>query len=201
VKIVFYSTNIDIIDEWRDRHTVKDSLICSDEESLFNELKNLTDYILLADFDTVASNINKMIASNTLPENTIVLEQVPEIITGKQLISHGVKAYGNSRMLNLHFKQMLKVVQKSNIWTYPELTVALSGKYASDVLSAESIELLENRLSKKEKEIVFCIFNGLTNEAIAHKQGITTRTVKAHISSIFSKLHVNDRLALVLLLK
>jgi DNA-binding NarL/FixJ family response regulator len=96
---------------------------------------------------------------------------------------------------------MLDVVQKSNIWTYPELTIALSNKYKSDILNAESIQLLENRLSEKEKDIVFCIFNGLTNEAIAHKKGITTRTVKAHISSIFSKLHVNDRLALVLLLK
>jgi DNA-binding NarL/FixJ family response regulator len=30
---------------------------------------------------------------------------------------------------------------------------------------------------------------------------ITTRTVKAHISAIFSKLHINDRVSLVLLLK
>jgi len=201
VKLVFYSTNIDIIDEWKDRHTVENSTIFSDEESLLKEFSNSKEYILVADFDTVASSINKMISSNKLPDRTIVLEQVPEIITGKQLISHGVKAYGNSRMLNLHFKQMLDVVQKSNIWTYPELTIALSNKYKSDILNAESIQLLENRLSEKEKDIVFCIFNGLTNEAIAHKKGITTRTVKAHISSIFSKLHVNDRLALVLLLK
>ncbi len=201
MKLVFYSTNIDIIDEWKDRHTVENSTIFSDEESLLKEFSNSKEYILVADFDTVASSINKMISSNKLPDRTIVLEQVPEIITGKQLISHGVKAYGNSRMLNLHFKQMLDVVQKSNIWTYPELTIALSNKYKSDILNAESIQLLENRLSEKEKDIVFCIFNGLTNEAIAHKKGITTRTVKAHISSIFSKLHVNDRLALVLLLK
>jgi DNA-binding NarL/FixJ family response regulator len=201
VKIVFYSTNIDIIDEWKDRHAVETSLTFSDEESLLSNTSNMTEYILVADFDTLASSINRMIASNRLPNRTIVLEQVPEIITGKQLISHGVKAYGNSRMLNIHFKQMLEVVKESNVWTYPELTIALSDSYRSDVLSIESVQLLENRLSEKEKEIVFCIFNGLTNEAIAHKKGITTRTVKAHISSIFTKLHVNDRLALVLLLK
>jgi len=201
VKILFFSTNIDIIDEWKDRHAVKDFVIFSDEESLLKEAANSQEYILLADFDTVATSINKMISSNKLPKHTIVLEQVPEIITGKQLIMQGVKAYGNSRMLNLHFKQMIEVVNQSNIWTYPELTIALSNTYKASTLTPDSLELLEHRLSEKEKEIVFCIFNGLTNEAIAHKKGITTRTVKAHISSIFSKLHVNDRLALVLLLK
>ena len=201
MKILFFSTNIDIIDEWKDRHAVKDFVIFSDEESLLKEAANSQEYILLADFDTVATSINKMISSNKLPKHTIVLEQVPEIITGKQLIMQGVKAYGNSRMLNLHFKQMIEVVNQSNIWTYPELTIALSNTYKASTLTPDSLELLEHRLSEKEKEIVFCIFNGLTNEAIAHKKGITTRTVKAHISSIFSKLHVNDRLALVLLLK
>jgi len=201
VKIIFYSTNIDIIDEWINRHAVEDFTIFSDEQSLLKELSSSQKYILLADFDSVATSINKMISSNILPAKTVVLEQVPEIITGKQLISHGVKAYGNSRMLNIHFKQMLQMVQESHIWTYPELTMALSNSHRADTLSPESLELIENRLSQKEKDIVLCIFNGLTNEAIAHKKGITTRTVKAHISSIFSKLHVNDRLALVLLLK
>ena len=201
MKIIFYSTNIDIIDEWINRHAVEDFTIFSDEQSLLKELSSSQKYILLADFDSVATSINKMISSNILPAKTVVLEQVPEIITGKQLISHGVKAYGNSRMLNIHFKQMLQMVQESHIWTYPELTMALSNSHRADTLSPESLELIENRLSQKEKDIVLCIFNGLTNEAIAHKKGITTRTVKAHISSIFSKLHVNDRLALVLLLK
>jgi len=201
MQIIFFSSNIDIVDEWKKRHSVESSIYFDDLESLTRSLSTLDNYILIADFDSVASEINKMISSNTLPKNTIILEQVPEIITGKMLITHGIKAYGNSRMLALHFEQMLETVASNNVWTYPELTVALVNSTKQETLSPESLELIEHRLSDKEKEIVFTILEGLTNDAIAHKKGITTRTVKAHISSIFSKLHVNDRLALVLLLK
>ncbi|MEA2072297.1 MAG: helix-turn-helix transcriptional regulator [Campylobacterota bacterium] len=199
--ILFFSENLDIIDEWKNRHAVEESISCFDEESLLLNITKFRDAIVIADFDTVSTQINRMISSNSLPKRTIVLEQVPEIVTGKSLISHAIKAYGNSRMLNIHFKQMIETVNSTKVWTYPELTIALADSQKSDVLSLESKTLLENRLTPKEKEVVFCILNGLSNEAIAHKKGITTRTVKAHISSLFSKLHVNDRLALVLLLK
>jgi len=201
MQIIFFSSNIDIISEWKQRHDVDYSISFYDEESLTKALSITDKYILIADFDSVASEINKMISANRLPKNTIVLEQVPEIITGKMLISHGIKAYGNSRMLALHFKQMIETITANNIWTYPELTAALASSIKQETLSSESIELMEHRLSDKEREVVLNILEGLTNDAIAHKLGITTRTVKAHISSIFSKLHVNDRLALVLLLK
>jgi len=201
MQLIFFSSNIDIIDEWKKRHNIDYSISFYDGESLTKGLSILDDYILIADFNTIASDINKMISANRLPKNTIILEQVPEIITGKMLVSHGVMAYGNSRMLDLHFKQMIETVTANNIWTFPELTSALAKSVKKDVLNKESLELIEHRLSDKEKEVVFTILEGLTNDAIAHKLGITTRTVKAHISSIFSKLHVNDRLALVLLLK
>jgi len=201
MKIIFFSSNIDIIDEWKQKYNIDDSISFYDEESLTQELSTLGKYLLITDFDSVSSELNRMISSNHLPKNTIVLEQVPEIITGKMLISQGIKAYGNSRMLALHFKQMIETVSVNNIWTYPELTSALAGSMKKDTLSSASLELIEHRLSDKETEVVFSILDGLTNNAIAHKLGITPRTVKAHISSIFSKLHVNDRLALVLLLK
>jgi DNA-binding NarL/FixJ family response regulator len=67
-------------------------------------------------------------------------------------------------------------------------------------LSKEAKKLIEEKLSDKEKEVVFLILKGLSNDAIAEKMGISPRTVKAHITSLFEKLHVNDRLGLALLL-
>lgn len=201
MQLIFFSSNMDIVDEWKRRHSIDSCISFYDEESLNIGLSTLDNYILIADFDSVASDINRMISANTLPNKTLVLEQVPEITTGKMLVSHGVKAYGNSRMLAIHFKQMIETVSENNIWTYPELTAAISKSMKKDILNADSLVLIENRLSEKEKEVVYSILEGLTNDAISNKLGITIRTVKAHISSIFSKLHVNDRLALVLLLK
>jgi len=198
--IIFFSSDNNLIDEWIKRHEIKAYDVAYDCDSLL-ELNSLHKAIVIADYDTVATELNKLITTDKLPKKVIVLERNPEIITGKMLISHSIKAYGNSRMLKLHYQQMIETVKGGDIWTYPELTVALLKNAKRDQLSQEANNLIENRLTPKEKEIVFLVLQGLTNEAIATKLAITQRTVKAHISSIFNKLHVNDRLSLVLLLK
>lgn len=201
MKIIFFGSNMDTIDEWKRRHDIKDSISCYDMESLDATLAENTDSILIADYDSVANDINKMITSNNLPKNIIILEKAPEIATGKMLISHNVKAYGNSRMHTTHYMQMIQTLLEGKIWTYPELTAALSTSTKKESLNKESMTLLNNRLTTKEIEVVKLIVTGYTNNAIALELDITTRTVKAHVSSIFNKLHVNDRLSLVLLLK
>lgn len=200
MKIIYFSENMQTLDEWRERHKEIDAQICTDLASLEEILHTDAHVLLVVDYDSVATQCNKLIAANKLPPYCAVLEKVPEILTGKLLILQGVKAYANTRMHSNHFMQMIKTIQNKKIWTYPELTAALSG-VKNRVLSEASQKLLETRLTQKEIEVVKFILQGLTNDAIANALEISTRTVKAHISSIFSKLHVNDRLALVLLLK
>lgn len=201
MKIILFSTDIDMIDEWRMRHNVENYVSCYDTASLHDELAQSQSSVIIADYDSVASEINKLISSNTLPDKFIVLEKAPEIATGKMLITHGVQAYGNSRMLSVHYKQMIQTVADGKIWTYPELTSAIVKTNTPTLLNEDSQNLINNKLTDKEREVVYLILQGLTNDAISNSLNITTRTVKAHISSIFSKLHVNDRITLVLLLK
>ena len=202
MKIVFFSANMDMIDEWKERHQLDDTFSCYDIKSLQRVLKGLlSPATILVDFDSVAADINKLISSNTLPKKIVVLEKTPEIIVGKSLISNGAKAYGNSRMSNVHYLQMINAVNNEKVWTYPELTAALIKNKNKNPLNSYAKELIDSRLTDKEKETVYLVLEGLTNDAIASKLDITTRTVKAHVSSIFSKLHVTDRISLVLLLK
>jgi two-component system nitrate/nitrite response regulator NarL len=53
-------------------------------------------------------------------------------------------------------------------------------------------------LTPREREIVNLIAKGDSNKLIARELNITDRTVKAHLSIIFQKLKVNDRLQLAL---
>lgn len=201
MQIIFFSSEFGIISEWKLKHSIEHSVSCYDLDSLFSELDANTPYILIVDYDSVANELNKLISSGQLPTDTIVLECSPEIVTGKMLISHGVKAYGNSRMQSVHYLQMLGAVLEKKVWTYPELTSSLVQDSASPSINEDSITLIQNRLSPKEIEVVYYVLDGLTNNAISEKLDITVRTVKAHVSSIFSKLHVSDRISLVLLLK
>lgn len=49
-------------------------------------------------------------------------------------------------------------------------------------------------LTKKEYEVLTLIAEGLNNKDIADKLYISEKTVKNHVSSIFKKLDVNDRI-------
>ncbi|MBU5437487.1 response regulator transcription factor [Tissierella sp. MSJ-40] len=51
-----------------------------------------------------------------------------------------------------------------------------------------------NSLTKREYEVLILIAEGLNNRDIAEKLFISEKTVKNHVSNIFKKLEVNDRI-------
>jgi DNA-binding NarL/FixJ family response regulator len=61
-------------------------------------------------------------------------------------------------------------------------------------------ELAEN-LTPRELEIARAVAGGLRNKEIADKLSISEGTVKVHLHTIYSKLGVDGRMALVLRLK
>ena len=194
MRIGLFSTDLSIVDEWKNRILGAETSIVT----TVGELSQKEFDIIIADFDTVASDINTLFNKDKTPQRLVVLERVPAHATGKMLIQNGAMAYGNTRMLRMHLEQLLEAVSKDKIWVYPELLKSIIKLiHSHDNLD----ETLMQRLSPQEKEVSKWVLKGLSNDAIAHRLKITTRTVKAHISSIFSKLHVNDRLNLVLLLK
>jgi DNA-binding NarL/FixJ family response regulator len=57
---------------------------------------------------------------------------------------------------------------------------------------------LSDDLTQREFEVLGLVGQGLSNKEIARQLGISEKTVKNHISNIFSKLHVCDRTQAVL---
>jgi len=52
-------------------------------------------------------------------------------------------------------------------------------------------------LSARERQVIALIGEGLSNKRIAERLGISETTVRHHLTSIFAKLDVSDRLALL----
>ena len=66
--------------------------------------------------------------------------------------------------------------------------------------SAESSALIK-KLSNRELDVAKRVRTGENNKIIASNLNISERTVKAHLTSIFKKLNVSDRLHLALFFK
>lgn len=197
--IGIYGTDLDVITYLQKQIADTVLIIIESEEELISLTAKDSGIIPVIDYDSVAPALNRLIQEDRLPSRAVVLERHPTVATGKMLLGHGVMAYGNSRMLGLHLMQLLESVADGKVWMYPELMAAMIRQSNKRDLSLDT-ELLA-RLTEKEQEVTLLVLEGLTNDAIGRRLEITSRTVKAHLSSIFKKLHVNDRLSLVLLLK
>ncbi|MEE4154844.1 MAG: response regulator transcription factor [Erythrobacter sp.] len=64
---------------------------------------------------------------------------------------------------------------------------------AAPVARQSSSDDLEQILTKREREVVALVAEGLTNKEIARKLGISPATVKVHVERLIGKLGVADR--------
>lgn len=56
----------------------------------------------------------------------------------------------------------------------------------------------DNTLTEREKEVLLCLVEGLSNKEIADRLFISDKTVKIHVSKIFKKLNVKSRSQVVI---
>ena len=77
----------------------------------------------------------------------------------------------------------------------PEILEKLLEKTFPESKSIDTENLIE--LTDREIEVLAAVAQGERSKEIAYKLGITERTVKAHLSNIYSKLGVDSRAAAV----
>jgi DNA-binding NarL/FixJ family response regulator len=113
----------------------------------------------------------------------------------------GAKGYCNKDTEPSLLKKAVNVVQKGEIWVgrktiahlLAELT-SLSESRQKD--SPQLTEIYLNYLTPREQQIAILVGDGAHNKEIAYRLKISERTVKAHLTSIFQKLQIPDRLRL-----
>jgi len=69
----------------------------------------------------------------------------------------------------------------------------LAPKAAREVLAARHDERPGADLSVRERDVLRLVGSGLPNKRIARELGISEKTVKAHLTSVFQRIGVTDR--------
>ena len=127
----------------------------------------------------------------------LVLSSQPNFSEGMALLQKGIRGYGNLYMQKVHLLQALTTIKNSAVWLYPEMMQELLLLGSNAVVNEDALQML----SVREREVAKEIEKGMSNKEIASALGITERTVKAHLSHVYEKLGVSDRLALAMLLR
>ena len=121
----------------------------------------------------------KIIALSTFTEGTYVIK----------MMGNGASGYLHKNASKLEIIKAIKTVFQGDNYLTPEAEKAL--KYETD---------LQNKLpklTKREKEVLLLISNGLTNNLISEKLFISIDTVDSHRKNLYSKMNVNNTAMLI----
>ena len=69
----------------------------------------------------------------------------------------------------------------------------LDAKVARTLLARQTERSSDTLLSDREREVLTLVADGLANKQIARSLGISERTVKSHLTSVFQRIGVSDR--------
>ena len=110
------------------------------------------------------------------------------------LLSYRIHGVLSSHAQPHLFRKALKAVAGGQIWIDNE-----SVKTLLDDTGAISKPGKISGMTEREKEIIECICQGLTNKEIARRLVLSEHTVKTHLNNIFRKFNITSRSKLMTL--
>ena len=94
--------------------------------------------------------------------------------------------------------QVLQVVQVGQVWVGKNLMHRLLHGARALAPSGKPAVQWDQGLTQREREVALLAANGASNSDIATECSISERTVKAHLTAVFAKINITDRLQLAL---
>jgi two-component system nitrate/nitrite response regulator NarL len=162
---------------------------------------------LQPDIVLLAVNIQELSALNALSlirkksprTDVLVLSGCPDDELMNAALQLGAKGYVSKMLSHKDLVKAIQVVHAGEIWAGRKVLAGVleSLRHKTHEMNRSFSETQE-ALTDREQEIVGWVIQGMTNKEIAARLEISDKTVKAHLSNIFSKLKINRRLELAL---
>lgn len=192
------TTKIKHLGRWR--QAFPDGRIVSTPETL--AANGSASLLWLHSPSTAESRIDQSIstAKKILPEiRIVVLSNTPTQQEALLALHSGAAGYCHAQATPGLLQQVATVVENGGLWIGSDLMgrlLAATGQFHSCDPGHPALD----QLTSREREVALAVGRGISNKEVAHQLAISERTVKAHLSAIFEKLEVRDRLQLVVFL-
>lgn len=180
---------------------ISTTLIVDGLAALRNEVMQIKPEVLLLDFELIGSNSFCVLRNICAETKTIVIGCAISEEMEWELLKAGVRGCCRSDSDPKFVKQVVEAVQQGELWIRRTLTCRLIDELAKTAGRNRSYQAslgLLNKLTQREYDIAVRVANGENNKQIAKACAITERTVKAHLTEVFQKMGVSDRLNLAL---
>lgn len=119
----------------------------------------------------------------------------------KEAMKYGVSGYLLKDVPPEDLINSIRAIMAGTIQMSPKILerIMRGGQSVESIIEEDHKKILDkiDELSKREQEILFLMSEGIDNVKIAEQLFIAEQTVKNHISKIYSKLGVHDRLTVL----
>jgi len=117
------------------------------------------------------------------------------------VLKAGARGYCIREIESCHLRKAVRVIQKGEMWVGRRIICRLLVELTSCTEKGQEdcpaqADVYLKYLTPRERQISQLVSEGSCNKEIATRLNISERTVKAHLTSIFSKLQIPDRLRL-----
>lgn len=146
---------------------------------------------------SICAEIRRLAPSSKL----FLLSDQPDNEEGLAFLKLGIVGYANTYVSPERLVEAMHVIGSGGVWLGQNiiqqliLEAYLNGKKTGAHDPDQRLAVL----SPMEHRVAELVSRGQTNLEIAAELGIVERTVKAHLTTIYSKLHTGNRLSLALL--
>ncbi len=131
----------------------------------------------------------------------VVLSNIPDDDEALAALGAGAQGYCNAYADPEVLKQVAEVARRGGLWVGETLLARLLSGLSQRLLVERPADTADGplaRLTARERAIAHRVMRGESNKEIARGLKIAERTVKAHLTVVFGKLGVRDRLQLAL---
>ena len=166
-------------------------------------LLDLVPDVVLADLtldDGNASELLRLARRARLPSRILILTGLRDVETHRRAFRLGARGLVVKEAAAHTLMKAIRKVHEGEIWLDRTSTAHLLAEMSKPAppppQNPEAAKIA--KLSAREVEVTAMLAEGLSNKLIADRLSISETTVRHHLTSIFAKLGVPDRLALLL---
>lgn len=207
MNLLLCSKNETVLEKWSSALSGKWQL---QQAMSFNEIKTFldqfeVDLLLLHRNMLDNAQLTSLCRETKNVHKVFVFSDRPDDSEGMTCLKMGCVGYANTYIRQERLVAAIESVSSGLVWVGESLMRYLIKGLAAtapqeDVANAGGVSPQLDSLSKREYQIARLVADGLANSEIAEELDIAERTVKAHLSSIYSKTKTKGRLNLALLM-
>jgi DNA-binding NarL/FixJ family response regulator len=157
--------------------------------------------VILLDIDLGSENgldFLRELKETATEARVLILTAVKHVETHRQAAKLGAAGIVSKEQPTDLLLKAIRKVHQGEVWLDRLMMGSLLDELTQSEKKVDAGQAKVDNLTTREREVIALIAEGLKNKQIAARLFISETTVTHHLSSIFSKLGVTDRLELVI---